>query len=100
MWELLTLPLKIIFKVALNDGVFPDDWKKGNIVPAHKKDIKTMLTNYHSIGFLPILAKIFEITIFMSIFEYFIENKLFKVFQSGFLPDGSCTSQLLSIINI
>ena len=71
MWELLTLPLKIIFKVALNDGVFPDDWKKGNIVPAHKKDIKTMLTNYRPISFLPLFAKILEITIFISIFEYF-----------------------------
>ena len=32
-------------------------------------------------------------------FEYFIENELFTVCQSGFLPDDSCTSQLLSIIH-
>ena len=32
-------------------------------------------------------------------FEYFIENELFTVCQSGFLPGGSCTAQLLSIIH-
>ena len=37
--ESLVLPLKIIFEAALNDDVFPDDWKKGNIVPVYKKDL-------------------------------------------------------------
>ena len=97
--ESLALPLKMIFEVALNDGVFPDDWKKGNIVPVHKKDLKTMLINYRPISLLPIFAKIFEKIIFTSMFEYFIENELFTVCQSGFLPDDSCTSQLLSIIH-
>ena len=30
--------------------------------------------------------------------SYFIENELFTVCQSGFLPDDSCTSQILNII--
>ena len=34
----------------------------------------------------------------MSMFEYFIENKLFTVSQSGFLPGDPCTSQLFSLI--
>ena len=100
--ESLALPLKMIFEAALNDGVFPDDWKKGNIVPVHKKDLKTMLINYRPISLLPIFAKIFEKIIFTSMFEYFIENELFtfqtfQVYQSGFLPGNSCTSQLLII---
>ena len=55
--ESLVLPLKMIFQAALNDGVFPDDWKKGNIVPIHKKDLKTMLINYRPVSFLTIFAK-------------------------------------------
>ena len=90
----------MIFEAALNDGgVFPDDWKKGNIVPIHKKDLKTMLINYRPISLLPIFAKIFEKIIFTSMFEYFTENELFTVCQTGFLPGNSCTSQLLSIIH-
>ena len=41
--ESLALPLKMIFVAALNDVVFPDDWKKGNIAPVHKKDLLIML---------------------------------------------------------
>ena len=30
-------PLSIIFQNCLKSGILPDDWKKGNIVPVHKK---------------------------------------------------------------
>ena len=40
--ESLILSLKMIFKASLNDIIFPDDWKEGNSVPAHKKDLKNM----------------------------------------------------------
>ena len=33
----ICLPLEMIFKLALLTGVFPSEWKKGNIVPIHKK---------------------------------------------------------------
>ena len=87
----MALPLKIIFEAALNDGVFPDHLKEGNIVHVHKKDLWTMLINYRPISLFPTFAKIFEDTIFISIFEYFIENELFAVYQSGFLPGDSCS---------
>ena len=34
-------PLELIFKQALITGVFPSDWKKGNIVPCYKKRRQT-----------------------------------------------------------
>ena len=36
----LALPLKMIFEAGLNAGVFPDDWKKGNIISVRKEDLK------------------------------------------------------------
>ena len=30
----------MIFEAVLNDGVYPDYCKKGNIVAVHKKDLK------------------------------------------------------------
>ena len=30
-------PLSVIYKNCLQQGVFPDDWKKGNVIPVHKK---------------------------------------------------------------
>ena len=33
----ITKLLSIIYKNCLQQGVFPDDWKKGNIILVHKK---------------------------------------------------------------
>ena len=35
--------LEIIFKAALSTGLFPSEWKKGNMVPIHKKGDKQVL---------------------------------------------------------
>ena len=37
--ESITIPLKIIFMVSLKNGVFPEIWKRANVVPVHKKKI-------------------------------------------------------------
>ena len=34
----ITFLLKLIFKSMINEGLFPDDWKKSNVVPVHKKE--------------------------------------------------------------
>ena len=83
--ESLALRLKMIFQTALNDGAIPNEWKKGNIVPVQKKDLKIMLINYCPISLLPTFAKIFEKILFRSRFDHFIENELFTVCQFGFL---------------
>ena len=32
-------PLSLLFNNCLGDGVFPNDWKKANVIPVHKKGI-------------------------------------------------------------
>ena len=39
-------PLEINFKSCLENGVFPLEWKKTNIVPVHQKNGKQSLENY------------------------------------------------------
>ena len=39
----IILPLAIFFKAALNLGIYPDQWKKADVVPVHKKDGKNLL---------------------------------------------------------
>ena len=83
----------------LEECVYPDDWKKSNVVPIpiDKKESKNLIKNYRSINLLPVFSKVLERIIFKSLFNYFLENKLFTECQSGFLSGDSCTSQLLSI---
>ena len=47
-------PLELVFKEALSTGLFPSNWKKGDIVPIHKKGDKQILKNYRPFSLLPI----------------------------------------------
>ena len=40
----IDIPLKLIFLSMLEEGVLPDDWKKSNAVPIHKKDFDQKLS--------------------------------------------------------
>ena len=95
--EAICRPLNIIFNECLTHGSFPDIWKKGNIIPVHKKYEKNLVKNYRPISLLPVCSKIFERLIFNSIYNYITINKLLSPLQSGFKPGDSCTNQLLSI---
>ena len=44
--------------------IFPDTWKKVNIIRVHKKDNKNLIKNYRRISLLPIFRKIFEKVIY------------------------------------
>ena len=74
-------PLEIIFNQCLETGVFPSEWKKGNIVPIHKKGDKQTLKNYRPVSLLPICGKVLERLIFNEMFEFFIESKLISSSQ-------------------
>ena len=95
--QTITIPLIIIFRKAILTGIYPENWKKGNIVPVHKKESKNSIKNYRPISLLPIFSKIFERLIYNSLFQHLRENNLLVKSQSGFLPGDSCISQLLSI---
>ena len=95
----IILPLTLIFEDCIDKGIFPDQWKLANVIPACKKESKNIVNNYQPISLLPIFAKVFERLLFNSLFFHFYENKLFAECQSDFLPGDSCVSQLLSIVH-
>ena len=92
-------PLEKILRKALLTGVFRSEWKKGNIVPIHKKSDKQNIKNYCAVSLRPICGKIFERSIFNEMFRFFISNNLISPNQLGFKPGDSCINQLLSIAN-
>ena len=90
-------PLKMIFESAIKSSCFPDSWKKGNIIPVHKKESKNLIKNYRPISLLPIFGKIFEKIIYNNLFKYLQDNKFLSDNQSGFRRGDSCISQLIAI---
>ena len=95
----IVLPLKLLFKTILEKGTFPEDWKKSNVVPIHKKESKNLIKSYRPLSLLPIFSKIIERLIFNCMFNFFRQNNLFTKCESGFIPGNSCVAQLLSNIH-
>ena len=80
----IVVPLMIIFNKALTTSVYPDIWKRANVV--HKKDSKNLVKNYRPISLLPIFGKIFEKIIYNVLFGHLKTNDILVNCQSGFLP--------------
>ena len=58
--ESLVKPLFNIFQFSLETGNFPGYWKRGNIVPVHKKGNKDLINNYRPVYLLKIFSKIYK----------------------------------------
>ena len=54
-----------------------------------QNNILSILTNFNA-------SKAHSINASKSLFNYFMQNKLFTECQSGFIPGESCNAQLLS----
>ena len=98
----IVVPLMIIFNKVLTTSVYPEIWKRGNVVPVHKKESKNLVKNYRPISLLPIFWKIFEKIIYNVLFEQLKTNDLLVNCQSGFLPGDHAfrSSFLLYMISI
>ena len=44
----------------MDQGIFPDELKIGQVIPVYKKGNKEHLENYRPISILPAFSKIFE----------------------------------------
>ena len=90
-------PLCMIVEKCLVTGQYPSTWKKANIIPVHKKSSRQCKNNYCPISLLPVFGKLFEKSLFDSMYNHFCSNDLLTAYQSGFRPGDSTINQLLSI---
>lgn len=93
----LTIPLSILFKRSLGEGVVPQMWKSAFITPIHKNGDRGKVANYRPISKLCIFAKILERIVHTQVY-----NSLASTFipeQHGFLKNRSTASNLLTFVD-
>ncbi|MCW4249933.1 MAG: reverse transcriptase family protein [Candidatus Thiodiazotropha endolucinida] len=61
----------------------------------HKKDDKSLPSNYRPISLLDPVGKVMERCVHKHLYNYICKNQLLTPFQSGFIPGDSTTYQLL-----
>ena len=71
---LISRPLHIHFNNSVINECFPNEWKKANTIPVHKKGGMRIIKNYRTVSLLPISSKVFEKIMFNYLFKYQEEN--------------------------
>ena len=98
--EVLAKVLTRLFNLSLSKMKVPRIWKQANVVPIHKKDLKTVISNYRPISLLSCAGKLFEKVFFKYVFNHLHDNFVLSTHQSGFLPGKSTVTQLTEVYHL
>ena len=89
--------LTIIFRKSINSGTPPSDWLKAHSI--HKKNDRTIASNYRPISLTSIPCKILEHIISTSIHKHLENYNILTDRQHGFRSRRSCETSLLTTIH-
>ena len=96
-------PLEHIFNLSLSTGCCPDLLKLAKVIPIHKKDDPTQVTNYRPISLLPCISKVLEKIVYKRLDSFLALNKILISAQFGFRKkfstDFAITKLLDKVIN-
>jgi hypothetical protein len=77
----------------------PADWKHAIITPIYKKGKRSDPGNYRPVSLTSVPCKVLESIIKDSIMEHLLSNKLINESQHGFMPNRSCTTNLIEFMD-
>ena len=92
-------PLKYVFSLSIETGVFPDKLEIARVSPVHKAGDIGDLTNYRPISFLPCFSKIPERIMYNCVFSYVTQEKILYSKQLGFQSGHSTEHAILQLAN-
>ena len=93
----LSYPLSILFNISFASGQLPQDWKLANVVPVHKKGDKADIENYRPISLTSLVMKVMEKIVRDELYSKC--KDLINDKQYGFLPNKSCTTQMINTLD-
>ena len=87
----ISKPLTKLYKMSINTGKVPEDWRKANIVPIYKKGPKNEPGNYRPVSLPSVVCKILE-----RVIEEQLTKHLACLQEADIiLPARLCQSQVL-----
>ena len=76
--------------MCLKESCFPDCWEVSSVVPVFKNvGERSTAKNYHPIGLLSVVSKVFEKLVNNRIVNHLEKSGLFSDFQHGFRSSRS-----------
>lgn len=98
--EVLAKPLTILFKLSLQSGKLPEEWKTANVTPIYKKGGKSKAENYRPVSLTVIICRMLESLLLKVIIDHLMKHDFISKNQHGFLPKRSTVTQLLATLEI
>jgi hypothetical protein len=86
-----------ILDCSLMHGVFPDMWKKAQVIPIPKLNVPVEPKDYRPVSILCVLAKVFEKIVHKQVSDYVSKHKLISNNQSGFRKGHNTTTTLIKV---
>ena len=95
----IAAPLTKIMNMSINSDKFPTTWKLAKVTPVFKAGDPLNADNYRPISILPIISKILEKHVHVSLYTYLGQYNLINVNQSGFRLFHSCETALIKLVD-
>lgn len=91
--DILAEPLNEIFSQSLNECIYPDTFKIGQITPIYKAGKKDDVRNYRGVNIVPMIAKVFDRLVYQQL-KVIIQPRI-STSQHGFLPSRNIDTNLM-----
>ncbi len=95
----ICVPLEILFRKSLREGVVPIEWRTANVTPIYKKGPKGDPGNYRPVSLTSVPGKLLEKIIKEQLMGYLEERELLQRTQHGFVKGRSCTTNRIEFMD-
>ena len=92
-------PLKHLFNLSLENGIFPEKMKIAKVIPPFKNADPENITNYRPISVLPCFSKMFKRIMYNRLYKYLCEKKLLYSKQFGFQKGHSTDYAIVHLVD-
>ena len=96
--EQISAPLAHVFKMTVQEGIVPLEWKEANIIPLFKKGPRNKSVNYRPVSLTTVICKLLEKIMRDHMMDFLIKHKLINPSQHGFLKAKSCQTNVLCFL--
>ena len=93
--NVLAKPLAELFRLSIDSGCIPQDFRDAIVTPIFKKGSKSKVENYRPVSLTSIVGKMLESIIKEQIVNFVDSNNLIRDSQHGFTSGRSCLTNLL-----
>ena len=95
--DALSAPIAKICRLSIDQGVFPELWKRANVVPIFKKGSVRDPKCYRSVSLIPLFGKVLEKVAYVSLMRHV--KPAISPEQHGFVQGRSCATNLATLLS-